>query len=117
MGPRILYVDDEADLVELAASFFEEENLPIETCTNFKDALELIRKNTYDLIISDVRMPSGSGHELFSQIKKEGIFHGKFILVTGNDEGNYSKGDYDRILLKPVNFDDLISDIKSMFSK
>lgn len=59
MSPRVLYIDDEADLVELASSFFEDSDIPIDTSTDFHHALKMIRNNKYDIIISDVNMPSG----------------------------------------------------------
>jgi len=113
---RILYIDDEVDLLDLAASFFEDENLPIETCSDFDEAISMIRKNTYDLIISDAKMPSGSGFELFKIIKKENLFHGKIILVTGNLENpseSHSLG-YDMVIYKPIKFQDLVEKVKSL---
>lgn len=114
--PRILYIDDESDLLNLASSFFEDESIPIETCTTFSEALEKIRGGPYDLIISDARMPSGSGQELLKRIKEEKIFSGKFILVTGNldfkDEND--KNSYDLILYKPMRFQELVDQVKAM---
>ena len=116
MQPRILYIDDESDLLNLASSFFEDEDLPIETCSNFTEALIKIRTGSYDLIISDARMPSGSGKELLSIIKKEKLNCGKFILVTGNldfhDESE--KNDFDLILFKPLHFQELVDHAKKM---
>ncbi|HXH76741.1 MAG TPA: response regulator [Bacteriovoracaceae bacterium] len=119
MSERILYIDDEVDLLELAASFFEDENLKIETCCTFQGALELIRKNQYDLIISDVRMPSGNGHDLMNLIHKEGLFTGKVIMVTGNaDEGNDPRHRvYDLIVYKPIDFYELIEQVKKVLLK
>ena len=114
MSPRILYVDDEADLVELASSFFEDSEIPIDTSTDFQHALNLIRKNDYDIIISDVNMPTGSGHELYATIKKENIFHGKFVLVTGNSPANEDTSGYELVILKPIDFMDLVEEIKKM---
>ncbi len=114
MSPRILYVDDEADLVELASSFFEDSEIPIDTSTDFQHALNLIRKNDYDIIISDVNMPTGSGHELYATIKKENIFHGKFVLVTGNSPANEDTSEYELVILKPIDFMDLVEEIKKM---
>ncbi|MBA2406208.1 MAG: response regulator, partial [Bdellovibrionales bacterium] len=114
--PKILYIDDENDLLNLAASFFEDEALPIETCATFSEALIKIRNNTYDLIISDARMPTGSGQELYSIIKNEKLSCGKFILVTGNldfDEKS-EKDNYDLILFKPLRFQDLVDHAKKM---
>lgn len=116
--PKILYIDDENDLLNLASSFFEDESLPIETCTTFSEAMEKIRNSTYDLIISDARMPTGSGQELLSKIRAEKLFSGKFILVTGNldfqDEND--KNSYDLVLYKPLRFQDLVDQAKEMLS-
>lgn len=114
MNPRILYVDDEADLVELASTFFEDEGLPIDSSTTFDDALKKIKNNKYDLIISDVHMPTGSGHELHSIITKENLFQGKFILVTGSGPDLQNQTTYDLIIYKPVDFQELINQVKTI---
>lgn len=116
---RILYIDDETDLLDLAASFFEDENLPIQTASHFDEALKLIRENQYDLIISDAKMPSGSGFELFKIIKSEGHFKGKSILVTGNldSQSESSKNGFDLVIYKPIKFQELIETVKSMLIK
>jgi DNA-binding NtrC family response regulator len=114
--PKILYIDDEHDLLILASSFFEDESLPIETCANFSEALSKIRAGSYDLIISDARMPTGSGKELHSIIKSEKLHCGKFILVTGNldyqDENEQEN--YDLILFKPLRFQELVDHAKKI---
>ncbi len=114
--PKILYIDDEADLLDLAVSFFEDENMMIDTCTNFQAALEMIKLKKYDLIISDERMPSGSGHELMAIIKSENIFQGKTIMVTGNIDSSGEQHDkgYDLILFKPLHFQELIDHVKKI---
>lgn len=112
-SPRILYIDDELDLLDLAASFFEDENLPIDISSDFHDALSKIRSNDYDLIISDAKMPSGSGLELCKIVKSEGKFKGKIILVTGNLQ-NSEAADYDFVIYKPIKFQELIEKVKSL---
>lgn len=116
MKSKILYIDDEVDLLELASSFFEDENLPIDTCSDFHGALKLIRENQYDLIISDAKMPSGSGQELFRIVKSEGLFSGKLILLTGHVESQADalKADYDYVIYKPIEFQDLVLKIKKL---
>lgn len=116
--PNILYIDDECDLLMLAESFFQDEALPIETSSTFGDALEKIRSKTYDLIISDARMPTGSGKELFQKIREENLFDGKFILVTGNlDQKNCAENEkFDLVLFKPLSFQDLVDQARLMLS-
>lgn len=113
---RVLYIDDEADLLELAASFFEEENLPIDTCTDFDTALKLIRENNYDVIITDAKMPSGSGYDLYKIVKAEDKFKGKFILVTGNIQtiGEENKHHFDLVIYKPLRFEELVASVKKI---
>ncbi len=116
---RILYIDDEVDLLDLASSFFEDEGLPIETTTNFDEALTLIRNKDYDLIISDAKMPTGSGYELIKIIKSENCFKGKIILVTGNleDPTEIQKLGYDTMIYKPIKFQELIETVKELLIK
>lgn len=114
--PKILYIDDESDLLNLVSSFFEDESMQIETCTNFEDALKKVRSQHYDVIISDAGMPIGGGKELLEIIKQEKIFSGKFILVTGNlnYEEQKEKDFFDLVLFKPIRLGDLVEVVKAM---
>lgn len=116
MNMNILYVDDEKDLLELASSFFEDENVPLDTSHDFHQALELIRNKRYDLIISDVRMPSGSGLELIAKAREEGKFSGKFILVSGDlkSQDEAKKAGCDLMMNKPLDFFALIDSVREL---
>lgn len=109
--PKILYVDDEADLLNLAAVFFEEDGLHLETSDCFLKAMGLIKIKSYDLIISDARMPSGNGKEFLSVIRKEKLFTGKCILLTGDLDylADDPKHEFDLVLFKPTRFQDLVA--------
>ncbi|MFL5785447.1 MAG: response regulator [Bacteriovoracaceae bacterium] len=113
---KILYVDDERDLLELAVTFFEEEGLPIETASDYDEALTLIRKNHYDLIISDVRMPSGSGIDLVALVREEKKFSGKLILVSGDikSRDECKRAGCDFIMNKPIDFFGLIDKAREL---
>lgn len=113
---RILYIDDEEDLVRLAESFFLDENFKIDTAITFQSALEQIKANDYDLIISDARMPTGSGLDLLELIRREKYFKGKFILVTGNLESQDDERihECDHLFFKPVRFNELIDKVQDL---
>jgi CheY-like chemotaxis protein len=115
--PRILYVDDESDLLMLASSFFADESLPIETCSSIPEALQRIKQSSYDLIISDACLPSGTGQELLTKLRTENLFSGKFILVTGNlDHDNLSEQGCDLVLFKPLRLQELVEQAKKILS-
>lgn len=113
---NILYVDDERDLLELAANFFEDENIPLDTAADVNEALELIRKKNYDLIISDVRMPSGSGIEMIASARNDKKFSGKCILVSGDlkNKSEIQGAGCDLMLSKPLDFFSLIDTVKEL---
>jgi DNA-binding response OmpR family regulator len=115
---RVLYIDDEVDLLDLAEGFFFDENVPVDTCSDFFRAMELIQKNDYDVIVSDAKMPSGSGTDLFKVLRKEFNFKGKLILVTGNLDSteNLSETGLDIVLYKPIAFEELVKTVKSFLT-
>ena len=116
--PKILYIDDERDLLGLVYSFFKDEAMEIETCNCFNEALEKIKNQKYDVIISDAGMPVGGGKELVQIIKQKNLFDGKFILVTGNL--NYQEQEeqdqFDLVLFKPIKLGELVDRVKSMLA-
>ncbi len=113
---HILYVDDERDLLELAETFFEDENIPLDTADSMQKALELIRGKKYDLIISDVRMPSGSGIDLITRAREDHGFRGKFVLVSGDLKSKLEtqNAGCDLMLTKPLDFFSLIDTVREL---
>lgn len=81
---RVLHVDDEPDLTDLAATFLEraDERLAIETVTNADIGLALLSDNEFDCIISDYDMPERNGIEFLRAVRET---HPElpFILYTG----------------------------------
>lgn len=114
MSPRLIYIDDEVDLLELAQSFFEDENLKLETTPDFHEALSRLQKNSYDLVITDAKMPTGSGYALIDFLRKDKKFTGKIILATGSLQEATGKVGYDLVVQKPIDFIQLIDTVKSL---
>lgn len=114
MSAKVLYVDDEVDLLDLAKTFFEDEGIELDICSDIHTALTKIKAGHYSVIISDAKMPSGSGHELFRILRSEVNFTGKLYLVTGHlEKDSESAKDYDFVIYKPIKFFELIDEIKT----
>ena len=103
---RLLWVDDEIDLLRAHTIFLEKRGYEVVTCSNGRDALDLCRANDYDLILLDENMPGLSGLETLDGIKSVKP-HIPVVMVTKNeaedlmDQAIGAKiADY---LLKPVN--------------
>ncbi len=69
---KLLIVDDEAEIRELLADFFESEDFECLKAGNATEALEIFANNfkDIDLVLSDIRMPGKSGLDLLEDIKK-----------------------------------------------
>jgi CheY-like chemotaxis protein len=67
---RLLIVDDELHMRESLARWFLEDGYEVETAGDAKAALALLGRQTFDAIITDIRMPGMDGLELLKQIKE-----------------------------------------------
>ncbi len=70
MKKRILLVDDEETLRWALHEALTEEGYNVDNTDDGVNALESVRKTKYDLVISDLRMPTMGGLQLISEIKK-----------------------------------------------
>jgi two-component system response regulator (stage 0 sporulation protein F) len=68
---KILVADDEMSIRLLYSEELREEGYEVFTAANGKEALEVVAKETLDLIILDIKMPELSGIEVLRQIKEQ----------------------------------------------
>ena len=70
MPERILVIDDELDMLMLLRMIIEDNtDYEVETTNNPSEAVKMVMKNNYDLVISDLKMPGMDGLELFDEVK------------------------------------------------
>ncbi|KAB2925525.1 MAG: PglZ domain-containing protein [Bacteroidetes bacterium] len=102
----ILWVDDEIDLLRAHIVLLREKGYAVSTATNGEDAIEMVKENTFDLVLIDEMMPGKGGLETLAVIKElaPGL---PVVMITKNEaeslmeEAIGSKiSDY---LTKPVN--------------
>lgn len=112
---KILWVDDEIDLLTSHIIFLQNKGYEIDACNNGADAIEMARIIPYDLIILDEMMPGMTGLETLPRIK-ELRPNTPVIMVTKSEEENImdkaigSKiADY---IIKPVNPNQVLLSIK-----
>lgn len=67
--PKILSVDDDPIVLELLQGILETEGYQVETAKDGLEGLALVKKNVYDLVILDGRLPKMSGTELLEMIR------------------------------------------------
>ena len=80
---RVLYVDDEPGMLRLISILFEkDEEIKIVGTSSASQALQLLRMNEFDLLVSDYQMPGMDGITLVKELRAEGN-EIPFILLTG----------------------------------
>ncbi len=115
MPSRILFVDDEPNVLLSLTELFRDER-PY-TAQRAKDALEILRKHPeIDVIVTDQRMPTMTGVEFLREAKKINPIAIR-ILLTGYSDlnevlGSVNTGEVYRYILKPWDVDKLRSTIK-----
>lgn len=70
MGGQILIVDDERDIRQLLHDMLSLEGHEVAEATNGAEALDRLRKASFDLVLTDVRMPSLGGVELLRRVRE-----------------------------------------------
>ena len=66
---KILLVDDEQDIVFVIKKGLERHGFEVDSYSDPKKALADFRPDTYDLLVSDIRMPGLTGIQLFMELK------------------------------------------------
>lgn len=117
---RILWVDDEIEMLKPHIIFIQSKGYGIETVTNGHDAIEMCREKEYDLIFLDENMPGLTGLETLTRIKdiRPNV---PIVMITKSEEENIMDmaigqkiADY---LIKPVNPKQILLSIKKHLHK
>jgi putative nucleotidyltransferase with HDIG domain len=82
---RILIVDDEASVCGLLSEKLSQEGFTCCACSNGADALAMLERQSYDAVISDMRMPGMTGLGLLGECRKK-YPRTAFLIVTGVDD-------------------------------
>jgi len=110
MKPRILVVDDEESIREFLEIMLRKDGYEVTCAEDGQKALDLVRKRSFDMVISDLQMPNMTGLELLKNVKAQ-YPDMTFMMITafGTTETAVDAmklGAYDYIL-KPFKIDEV----------
>jgi signal transduction histidine kinase/CheY-like chemotaxis protein len=72
-GIRVLIVDDEPDALAMVRRLLEENEANVRTADSTQAALELLGKQPFDVILSDIAMPGRDGYDLMTELRARGF--------------------------------------------
>lgn len=119
---KILLVDDDELILKVINRILSKEGYVVKTAANGKEALELIEKEKYDLLITDLMMPYSNGFEVISRFKQHPNAEGVPIIVISSvgTENAVREGlsiGADDYLRKPIMPDELLIRVKRFLKR
>jgi|SRR5580700_9427272 CheY-like chemotaxis protein len=107
---RILVVDDDDGIREVLTTALARDGHEVVGARDGREALDLLEQQSYDLVLSDLRMPDVDGPKLYETLRTRHHFPVRFatklprvIFMTGNaaEHAEFLRGTTDPILEKP----------------
>ena len=118
---RILIIDDDPDINNLFKLFLEHDGYKVDAYIDPVDALYAFRKNTFDLILLDLKMPKMSGMLLYQKLRNIDS-HLLFCFITADKEYiqhlKKSIAEIEKIVIyKPILLSDFRIKVNSLLSE
>ena len=111
---KILVADDERETARSIKNFLDKRGYSIDVAFEGREALDLIKKNNYDMVFLDHNMPGLTGLELIKFIKQNNL-KAVSIMITGYPEMNktFAKAiGADEYINKPCSLEEIENIIK-----
>ena len=86
--PKILFIDDEPDILLVVGLLLKSEGFEVETALNGKIALDMIASKTYDIVVSDYLMPGMDGIKVLKQVRGRKDYT-PFVFFSGNADESH----------------------------
>lgn len=117
-GMRALIVDDEPGQLSLTVEVAKSMGFEIETAENGKEAIEKLKIDNFDIILTDIQMPIIDGFQLIRNIRSnEEIKDLPVIALSGRtdiEKSKYTQAGFNNKLLKPYRPNDLKQNIAQL---
>ncbi|AXT49859.1 PglZ domain-containing protein [Aquimarina sp. BL5] len=112
---KILWVDDEIDLLKPHILFLEKKNYEVTKCQSGTEALETLEENNFDIVFLDENMPGLSGIDTLAEIKEKNDSLPVVMITKSEEEYIMEEAIGSKIadyLIKPVNPNQILLSLK-----
>jgi CheY-like chemotaxis protein len=102
----VLWVDDEADLLESHRLFLADRGYDVAVATNADDAIEMLRRRSYDVLLLDEQMPGKRGLDAYRELREIAPTLPVVMVTKSEDDATLREAlgaEVSDYLVKPVN--------------
>ncbi len=120
-GASVLVADDEPNIRATISDILRKHHVKVTVASSGGDAIRLLEGNTYDLVLSDIKMPDKTGYDVFAAARKRDTVM-PVILMTGfGYDPNHSivrasQEGLTAVLFKPFKVDQLMAEVRKALS-
>ena len=106
---RILLIEDHNDTRQTLSRLLTHFGHQISVADNTQSALEMVQSEKFDVVLSDIGLPDGSGYDVISQVKRKQPVKAVAITGFGTDEDvrRGKEAGFDFHLIKPIDVHEL----------
>jgi CheY-like chemotaxis protein len=117
--PSILIVDGEPDLLTILAMLYEMQGFTVHAAKDGEHALDVIRQNTVEIVLTDLMMPRLDGLRLSRRLRESPEYKDiPIILHTAAGDDAPGLGTcYDLLLPKPSTFEDQLAAVETLLAR
>lgn len=113
---RVLLVEDHADTRHMMSLLLENFGCAVTTAASVREALHASQTQTFDLLVSDIGLPDGTGHEVMRHVRERYELRGIALSGFGQDDDlrRSREAGFEQHLTKPVSIEALSAVIKQV---
>lgn len=114
-GMRVLAIDDDRMQLEVIQKMYVRHGVKCDCCLNVSELIEALRRNRYDLVLTDMRMPEMDGYGVLTLLRGSNLGHAKtlpVLAVTAQTDKNpeyFRNAGFADCLYKPFSQRELVS--------
>lgn len=124
-GPKqaaVLLIDDDPSVLAILRKALGQEDLSVDSADSARIAVQMLARDDYDMILSDIRMPEFDGKQLFAFLDQhQPQYRGRVVFLTG-DTGNpetmkFLEESHCAYLSKPIDLPKLLALLRQRLSQ
>src|SRR6056297_3139791 len=120
MRKRVLLVEDDAALLRLVCDELDAEGYQVAQADSIAVARQLLGENSFDLVVTDLRLPDGTGHEVLATLQQLESRPASLVITafgSVSDAVEALKQGADDFLTKPLEMDHFLLSVQRLIEQ